>query len=51
MTAAASTAKASLTPSASSGVMVTVGVTGPSVSVGVCLRHDDISFVLYESMR
>ena len=50
-TAAAFAAGASSAPSAFCGGLVLVCVTGPSTSVGVCLRHDDISFVLYGSMR
>ena len=49
--AAASATRASLALSTSSGDLVPVGVTGPSVGVSVCLRHDNISFVLYGSIR
>ena len=45
-TAATSAAKASL---ATSGGLVLVVVTAPSGSI--CLRHDDISFVLDKSMQ
>ena len=45
---AASDARAPLALSASSGVVVLIGVTIPSVDV--CLRHDNTSFVLYSSM-
>ena len=48
-TAATSAAKASLASSASTGVLVAVVVTAPSASV--CLRHDNVSFVLYKSMQ
>ena len=52
-TGAASAAGASLAPSASSGVMAAVGATSPNVnvSVSVCLRHDNITFVLYWYMQ
>ena len=45
-------AGAFLAPSASSNALVSFVVTGLSigVSVSVCLRHDNISFVLYELM-
>ena len=50
-TAVVSDAGASLDPSTSTGDLVLVGVTGASVGISVCLRHDDISFVLYRSVR
>ena len=50
-TAVAFAARASLALSTSSGELVLVSVTGPSVDVSVCLRHDDIIIVLYNSMR
>ena len=40
-----------MAPPASSSDLVLVGVTGPSVGVSVCLRNDNIGFVLYRSMR
>ena len=32
------------------GDLVPVGITGTIVGVSACLRHDDISFVLYRFM-
>ena len=49
--AAVSAAGASLIPSTSSGDSVGVSITGNIVVVSVCLRHDNISFVLYRSIR
>ena len=51
VTVAAFAAGASSVPSTSSGDLVPVGVTGANFGVSVCLRYDDISFMLYSSMR
>ena len=50
VTAATSAAKASLAQSTSSGDLILVKINGASVDSSICLRHDDISFVLGRSM-
>ena len=49
-TTAAFAAGAFMAPANSSDDLVPVGVTSPSSAVSVCLKHDNISFVLYRSM-
>ena len=48
--AAASAARTSLVPSTSSANLVPVDIIGIIVGVSICLRHDNIIFVLYRSM-